>query len=287
MVRTGLSVKPFSGLMGAEVVDFDCRQPLDDLTREAILQALYKHQVLVFRYQKLNQVQQIAFSKAFGPLEMHVNQASHGYERPNFHTVTNLDADGNVLDESPPEARFNGTRTWHSDKSYMPQPSMATFLYGVEVTKEGGETLFASLTAAYDALDDATRQRLDTLSCVHSWAQSMRNSGSRAATAEEIALSPPVTHPLIRTHPGTGRKSLYIGMHASHIADMDEEAGRAELFELLDFATQDRFVYAHKWRQGDLVVWDNASLVHKSAPFDWYKERRHLHRTVVRGGTPF
>jgi len=282
-----LSFKPLSGLMGAEILGFDCRHAPDEPTRDTILQALYDHQVLVFRDQDLTADQQIVFSETFGPLEMHVNQENHGYELPNFHVVTNLDVNGEVLDEGPPETRFNGTRTWHSDKSYMPQPSMATFLYGVEVTKEGGETLFASLTKAYDALDTQTRRRLDKMNCVHSWAQSMQNSGSRPATAGEIEMSPPVTHPLIRTHPGNGRKSLYIGMHASHIAGMDEEVGRAELFELLDFATQDRFVFAHKWLKGDLVVWDNASLVHKSAPFDWYKERRHLHRTVVRGETPY
>lgn len=284
---TDLRIEPLSDLLGGEITGFDCRRPLDAATRDAILDALFRYQMLVFRDQDLTPDEQIAFSEAFGPLEMHVNQENHGYERPNFHVVTNLDADGAILAEAPPEKRFNGTRTWHSDKSYMPQPSMATFLYGVEVTKEGGETMFASLTAAYDALDEATQERLGELQCVHSWEQSMRNSGSRAATADEIAISPPVTHPLIRTHPGNGRKSLYIGMHASHIAGMDEEAGRAELFRLLDHATQDRFVFAHRWRKGDLVVWDNASLVHKSAPFDRQQERRHLHRTVVRGTVPY
>jgi alpha-ketoglutarate-dependent taurine dioxygenase len=279
-------VSPLSNLLGGEVVGFDCRQPPDATTLQPILDALFRYQVLVFRDQDLTPEQQIAFSEAFGPLEMHVNQESHGYERPNFHVVTNLGPDGQIMAMPPPDKAFNGTRTWHSDKSYMPSPSMATFLYGVEVTKYGGETMFASLTAAYDALDDATKQRLGSLQCVHSWAQSMRNSGSRAATAEECAMSPPVTHPLIRTHSGNGRKSLYIGMHASHIDGVDESAGRAELLELLDYATQDRFVFAHNWCKGDLVVWDNASLVHKSAPFDWKTERRHLHRTVVRGDTP-
>ncbi len=284
---TALRVMPLSELMGGEIVGFDCRLPPDAATRAAVLEALYRYQILVFRDQDLTPDQQIAFSEAFGPLEMHVNQENSGYERPNFHVVTNLDEDGEIMDEPPPGKTFNGTRTWHTDKSYMPCPSMATFLFGVEVAKEGGETLFASLTAAYDALEDATKRRLSGLRCVHSWEQSMRNSGSRAATEEEREMSPPVTHPLIRTHPGNGRKSLYIGMHASHIAGTDEAAGRAELFQLLDFATQDRFVFAHKWRKGDLVVWDNPSLVHKSAPFDRQAERRHLHRTVVRGDTPF
>jgi len=281
------TLTPLSDLLGAEVSGVDCRTPPDAALQADIVAALHEHQVIVFRDQTLSPNELIAFSEAFGPLEIHVNQADGGYDRPNFHTVTNLDKDGNIL--PPPEAgrEYNGTSTWHSDKSYMPLPSMATFLHGIEVTKEGGETLFASLTHAYAALDDSEKARLDGLKCVHHWAQSLRNSGSRPATEEEERISPPVTHPLIRTHPGNGRKSLYIGNHASHIEGMDEEEGRTEIFRLLDFATQDRFVYGHKWRVGDLVVWDNPSLVHKSAPYAKYEERRHLHRTVVRGSATF
>ena len=282
-----LTLTPLSDLLGVEIAGVDCRVPPSDAVKAEIFDALYTHQVIVFRDQTLSEDELIAFSEAFGELEMHVNQQDGGYARPNFHTVTNLDKDGNILPPPEPGKEYNGTSAWHSDKSYMPYPSMATFLHGIEVTKEGGETLFASLTHAYAALDDEAKARLDGLKCVHHWAQSMRNSKSRPATEAEERLAPPVTHPLIRTHPGNGRKSLYIGYHASHIEGMDEDEGRAELFRLLDFATQDRFVYAHKWRVGDLVVWDNPSLVHKSAPYKKYEERRHLHRTVVRGGATF
>ncbi len=123
--------------------------------------------------------------------------------------------------------------------------------------------------------------------CVHHWAQSFRNSDSRLTMAAEEQISPPVIHHLIRAHPANGRKPLYVGFHASHIDGMSEKKGRAELFRLLDFATQDRFVYAHKWRAGDLIVWDNPSLVHSSALFMKYTERRHLHRTIMRGSAPF
>lgn len=282
-----LALNPLNDLLGAEVFGVDCRVAPDEEQLADITAALHEHQMLVFRDQTLTPDELIAFSEAFGPLEAHVNKQDGGYDRPNFHTVTNLDKNGNIL--PPPELgkEYNGTSTWHSDKSYMPFPSMATFLHGVEVTQEGGETLFASLTHAYEALDDDEKARLDGLKCVHHWAQSLRNSGSRPATDEEERLAPPVTHPLIRTHPGNGRKSLYIGMHASFIEEMGEVEGRSELFRLLEFATQDRFVYAHKWRVGDLVVWDNPSLVHKSAPYDKYKERRYLQRTVVRGDATF
>ena len=282
-----LTLTPLSDLLGVEIAGVDCRVPPLDTAKAEILDALFTHQVIVFRDQMLSEEELIAFSEAFGELEMHVNRQDGGYARPNFHTVTNLDKDGNILPPPAPGKEYNGTSSWHSDKSYMPFPSMATFLHGIEVTKEGGETLFASLTHAYEALDEDEKARLDELKCVHHWAQSMRNSKSRSATEEEERLAPPVTHPLIRTHPGNGRKSLYIGYHASHIDGMDEEVGRAELFRLLEFATQERFVYAHKWRVGDLVVWDNPSLVHKSAPYKKYEERRHLHRTVVRGSATF
>ena len=282
-----LGLSPLSDLLGVEVTGVDCRVPVGDALKTNILDALYNHQVLVFRGQNLTADELIAFSESFGELEMHVNKQDGGYARPNFHTVTNLDANGDILPPPEPGKVYNGTSSWHTDKSYMPFPSMVTFLHGIEVTKEGGETMFASLTHAYDALTEAEKMRLSTFKCVHHWAQSMRNSGSRPATEEEERLAPPVTHPLIRTHPGNGRKAIYIGHHASHIEGMDEEDGRAELFRLLDFVTQARFVYAHKWQVGDLVAWDNPSLVHKSAPFKKYVERRHLHRTVVRGGVTF
>tara|TARA_B100000676_G_scaffold196349_1_gene193032 strand:- start:1123 stop:1977 length:855 start_codon:yes stop_codon:yes gene_type:complete len=278
---------PLSNLLGVDIAGVDCRVPADEDLKRDILIALYTHQVLVFRGQELTADELIAFSESFGELEMHVNQQDAGYARPNFHTVTNLDANGNILPPTEPEKVYNGTSSWHTDKSYMPFPSMATFLHGIEVTREGGETLFASLTHAYEALTGEEKKRLSGLNCVHHWAQSMRNSGSRPVTEEEERLAPPVTHPLIRTHPENGRKAIYIGYHASHIEGMDEETGRAELFRLLDFVTQDRFVYAHKWQVGDLVVWDNPSLVHKSAPYNKYEERRHLQRTVVRGGATF
>lgn len=282
-----LTLIPLSDLLGVEVSGINCRTPPNAALKADIVAALYENQVIVFRDQELSPDELIAFSEEFGDLEMHVNQADGGYDRPNFHTVTNLDKDGNILPPPAPGQANNNTSTWHSDKSYMPLPSMATFLHGIEIPGDGGETLFASLTHAYAALDDSEKARLDGLRCVHHWAQSLRNSDSRLATEEEERISPPVTHPLIRTHPGNGRKSLYIGHHASHIEGMDEDEGRAEIFRLLDFATQDQFVYAHKWRVGDLVVWDNPSLVHKSAPYRKYEERRHLHRTVVRGSATF
>lgn len=275
------------GAFGAEIVGFDCREPVDGPTRDAILAALYRHQFLVFRDQSLGKQEQVDFSAAFGPLEQHVNKGNHGYDIPYFHMVTNIGEDGRPLPPAPPEKLYNGTSTWHTDKSYMPIPSLATLLHAVEVPTEGGETLFANLYSAYEALDDDRKRSLDGRRAVHSWQQSLVNSRSRSATEEEIALAPPVVHPLIRTHPGTGRKALYIGLHASHIEGMAEDEGRELLFELLDFATQPRFVAAHRWRVGDLVMWDNASLLHRGADYDRQGQRRVLHRTVIRGSVPF
>ncbi len=282
---TVLATAPL-GEFGAEIVGFDCRNPIDPSTRAAILAALYRHQFLVFRNQSLSKQEQVDFSASFGPLEQHVNKGNHGYDIPYFHMVTNIGEDGRPLPPAPPEKVYNGTSTWHTDKSYMPIPALATLLHAVEVPSVGGETLFANLYAAFEALDPQRRQALEGLRTVHSWQQSLVNSRSRPATEEEIALAPPVVHPLLRPHPATGRKALYIGLHASHIEGMPEEDGRALLFELLDFATQPRFVAAHRWRVGDLVMWDNASLLHRGADFDRQAERRVLHRTVIRGSLP-
>ena len=180
-----ISKTPFSELLGVEVSGVDCRTPPDVVLRADIFSTLHTHQGLAFREQTLSKDELIAFSEAFGELEMHVNEVGGGYERPNFHTVTNLDKNGNILPPLGKGRENNNPSSWHSEKSYMPRPSMATFLRGIEVTREGGETLFASLTHAYDALEDAEKARLKQLRRVHHWAQSLRNSDSRLATAAE------------------------------------------------------------------------------------------------------
>jgi alpha-ketoglutarate-dependent taurine dioxygenase len=158
---------------------------------------------------------------------------------PLVYLVTNIDEDGNPT-ETPPT---HGNYFWHTDKSYRPVPSFATLLHAREVPSSGGDTQFANTALAYDALPDERKHRIANLRVVHSWEASRNNTGNVPATAEEIADSPPVTHPLVRTHPDSGQKSLYIGTHTSHIEGMDYQQGRALLKELLEHAEQPQFVY--------------------------------------------
>jgi taurine dioxygenase len=277
------ALHPLAPLMAAEVLDLDLRRPVDDGLRDAVLDAFNRDHVLVFRDQHLNKAEQVAFTQRFGEMEPHVNADFRGHEFPHLHVVNNLDPDGR-----PSRAITNrGNYAWHTDKSYMAVPSLATLLFAIEVPPEGGDTEFADMQAAYDALDGAMKARIAGLRMVHSWERSRQKSGSKPATEQEKRAAPPVVHPLVRVHPATGAKSLYIGTHASHVEGRPIEDGERLLKELQDFATQERFIYRHRWRPGDLVMWDNRCLLHRATDtYDMDKHRRILHRTVVRGSVP-
>jgi taurine dioxygenase len=268
--------------MGAEILGFDASQPMSDAAKESILEALNRYKVLVFRGQTLSPADQASFTRRFGELEPHINREFRGAGVPEVHPVNNLDENGR-----PARGKNIGNYSWHSDKSYMPRPSLATLLYAVQLPPEGGDTEFANMQSAYEALPDAQKKDLGTLRVFHSWERSRLKSGSRPATEEEKRDAPPVVHPLVRTHPATGRKVLYIGNHTSHVEGWPIDRGEALLSALLEFATQEQFVYRHRWQSGDMVMWDNRCLVHRAvANFEIDQHARVLNRTVVRGDVP-
>ena len=234
------SLRRLSDIGGVEITGIDLSRPLSARTKDAIYAAFLEHFILVFPGQDLDPAAQEAFSRQFGDLEGNVRRLVPGVLAPLVNLVTNVDDNGNPT-ETPPT---HGNYFWHTDKSYRPAPSLATILHAKLVPSSGGDTQFANTGMAYDALPEATKQRIATLKVVHSWEASRRNTGNVPATAEEIADSPPVTHPLVRTHPDTGRKVLYMGTHTSHIEGMDYEEGRALLRELLEFAEQPCVLYA-------------------------------------------
>jgi len=266
---------------GAEIRGLDLTRPFDDDVRDAVLAALIEHHVLVFRDQDLTGAQQMAMTERFGQPERHIFHDAQGHETPQVHVIANVDANGN------PVKRIYGSFHWHSDKSYHAVPSFMTFLHARELPPEGGQTEFANMHLAYEALDEATRERIAGLRAIHSWEANRRNTGSKPATEEEKKLRPPVSHPLVLTHPETGRKALYIGIHTDCIEGMEREEGVALLKRLYDHATRRRFVYAHNWRPGDLVTWDNRSLLHRVLHnYDMSSYRRIMHRSVVIGARP-
>ena len=269
---------------GIEILGADLSQPATAELAAQIRRALLDHQIVVVRGQALTKEQQYNFTLNFGELEEHVARHSDG-RYGIVHSVTNLDRDGNPTDALD----TRGNYFWHTDKSYHAVPSLMTMLHAVELPPEGGDTQFANMVLAYRALPDSMKERLDGLRAIHSWEASRLASGSKPASEEEKRERPPVSHPIVRTHPETGEKALYIGTHAAGgVEGLGTEEGRALLAELLTHATQPQFIYTHHWRQGDLIIWDNRALLHRAlANYEMGKHRRVLHRTVVRGTVPY
>ena len=269
---------------GIEILGADLSQPATAELAAQIRQALLDHQIVVVRGQALTKEQQYNFTLNFGELEEHVARHSDG-RYGIVHSVTNLDRDGNPTDALD----TRGNYFWHTDKSYHAVPSLMTMLHAVELPPVGGDTQFANMVLAYRALPDSMKERLAGLRAIHSWEASRLASGSKPASEEEKRERPPVSHPIVRTHPETGEKALYMGTHAAGgVEGLGAEEGRALLAELLTHATQPQFIYTHHWRQGDLIIWDNRALLHRAlANYEMGKHRRVLHRTVVRGTVPY
>ncbi len=276
--RQTFTVEPLSGVLGASIAGLDLREPLSQTTKRAVYDAFVHYHVLCFRDQHLDEDQQIAFTEQFGTLERHM-AINRGKANPLVHIVTNLGDDGK------PSGKVAAT-LWHSDKSFRPQPSLATILHTLVMPPDGGETCFANMISAYEALPEDERVELDGVRAVHSWEISLARAGSKA-TPEEIADAPPISHPLIRTIPETGRKALFMGERAVYFEGQPEEVGRARLEKLTAHAVEERFVYRHKWTAGDLLMWDNRCLLHcANTNFDAARFPRVLQRTCLRGAGP-
>lgn len=279
-----LAVRRLSPVAGGDITGLDLSEPLPPALKDAIVRAFLEHHLLVFRDQHLTGDQQHALTLHFGEIEEHVARRADGARSPVVHRVHNLDEHDNPT-ASPREL---GNYFWHTDKSYHAAPSLLTLLHATELPPVGGDTQFANTAMGYAALPEATKREIAGLRVVHSWEASRRNTGGRLATSEEVLERPPVTHPLVRTHPDTGVKTLYLGLHTSHVVGMAEAEGRALLDRLLAHTTRPEFVYIHQWRRGDLVFWDNRCLLHRAVRnYAMDRYRRILQRTVVRGTVPF
>ncbi len=270
---------------GLSIAGVDLSRPLPRALKDTILSAFHEHHVLVFRDQALTREQQYAFAANFGQVERHGGANSAHKRYAVAHVISNLDASGNPVDRSAsPVSNYR----WHTDKPYYATPPMLTMLYAVELPPRGGDTEFANTAIGYALLPEATKRRIDGLRVVFRWGAGARRSDELPAMLAERREQPPVDHPLVRTHPDTLRKALYLGNHASHILGIREVEGVTLLDELLEHTTQRQFVYAHRWRPGDLVMWDNRCLLHRAvANYDTSRDRRILHRSVVRGTVPF
>ena len=278
------SMRQLAAVGGVEISDIDLSQTLPPATKERILNLFASHPILVFRNQKLTKEQQYNLTLNFGEIEeLHVGRHQDSEKYGAVHTVSNLDQDGKPSGRLPERGNY----FWHSDKSYHDVPSLMTMLHAVTLPPTGGPTQFANTEMAYAALPEAMKRRIEGLRAIHSWASSRTKSGSAPATEAQIKERPPVDHPVARTHPVRGTKALYLGNHSSHVIGMPEEEGRALLAELEAHATSPAFVYSHRWRKADVVMWDNRCLLHRAFnDYDMSNHARVLHRTVVRGTVP-
>lgn len=281
-----ISTSALHPLFVAEVSDVDLRMSVDEETIRDIAQALDRYAVLVFRRQPLSDNQQIAFSRLFGPLE-----TAFGSIRTDRMTrlgnrllaeVSNIDANNKIRSSSDPwRLMQRANELWHTDSSFKAVPGKISFLSAHELPPIGGETEFADLRAAYDALDAATKEQIEDLVAEHSLFHSRSLLGYTDFTEDERVAFPPVPQSLVRIHPGCGRKTLYLASHASHVIGWPVERGRALLKGLTERSTQPRFVYRHQWRLNDLVVWDNRCTLHRARPYEDMGHRRDMRRTTV------
>jgi taurine dioxygenase len=280
-----MKITPLSNALGAEVRGIDLGAQLDDATFATIHRAFLDHCLLVFRDQHLTPEQHIAFSRRFGPLTEHVIDQ---FLLPGYPQILRISNKKDQRGENLGLA--DAGRYWHSDLSYAAKPSLGSLLYALEIPPagKGGDTLFANLRKAYEALPTATKARLDGLKGVYMASRKRIRDDSRIRLSEQQdSATPPVVHPIVRTHPETGRKALYVNPgHTDHIVGMDADESRALLDALFEHAAGEAFVYRHKWSLHDLVFWDNRSLMHIADPaLPGYD--RHMHRTTVEGDRPF
>lgn len=285
--KSSFSVRPASRALGAEIVGLDLAMPMDDGCIAALRSLLAENCLLLFRNQKVTPDQHIAFSRRFGILEHHVMKdfLQEGY--PELYVLSNITKDGKTI------GRAGAGQYWHSDLSYSSEPSMGSVMYAIEIPECGGDTMFANMYKAYDALSDPLKRMLDELRAVHDFAytQATQIAGkgyTRPATAEELAKVPPVEHPVVRTHPDSRRKALYVnpGM-TTHIVGLKPAESRAILDLLFAISIQPQFIYRHRWQLGDVVFWDNRNSMHCAVDDYASNDRRHMVRTTIRGERPF
>jgi alpha-ketoglutarate-dependent 2,4-dichlorophenoxyacetate dioxygenase len=277
-----IEVTPLHPTLGAEVRGVDLTHPMPREVFVEIEAAFNRHAVLVFPEQPVSDERQLAFSRLFGQLEVNPNYAGAKMRlRPDVADISNLDAEGRMLARDDPRNLFNlGNQLWHTDSSFKRIPAKCSLLSARELPSSGGETEFADLRAAWDALPEARKREFEGLVVEHSIFRSRSQIGFVDFNGEIYRQLPPVPQALVRHHSASGRTSLYLASPASHIIGWPIEKGRALIEELIAFATQPQFVYRHRWRLGDLVMWDNRCTMHRGRPYD-DTQRRVLHRTTV------
>ncbi len=273
--------------VGVEVLGVDVTQVSEAVFGD-IVEAFEEHSVLLFRDQRLADEEQIAFSRRFGPLETSLRTiTSLAKVAPEVSNLANVDAEDRLIPAGDKRNLFNaGNQMWHTDSSFKRVPALASLLSAREVPPEGGETEFASMRVGYEGLPESTQRFLEGKVAIHSFVYSRGLVSDGLLPPDHAAQVPPVPQLLVRANPRHGRKAYFVASHACEIVGMATDEARALLRELLERATRPEVVYTHRWRPGDLVMWDNRCVLHRGRPWDESAYRRVMHRTTVAGDGP-
>jgi taurine dioxygenase len=278
-------VKPLHASFGVEIRGITLAEAVGERMFDKVYEAFLDHQLILFRDVDLPPATQVAFARRFGEVQVHVMNQYHGYkDHPEIYMLSNLDQEGKPNGKHPDK----GTLYWHTDGSWRDRTGQATMMYSEIVPEEGGETEFADMCAAYEALSPDWKARVEGKKAIHNLDFSRtRRHGHDPMTPEQKAKVPPVAHPIVRTHPETGRKAIFLGDHAESIEGMDYAAGRQMIEELNQVITPRSSVYTHKWSQRECMVWDNRALLHRATGFDTARHTRVMRRCTINGDKPF
>ena len=285
-----MTVYPVSENFAAEIGDIDLSTPLPEQSRGEIEAAFNRYSVLVFPDQQLSTAQHLDFARNFGPLETTIHATRSDAKLrvcAEIADVSNLVVGEEIWGEQSRKRMFEmGNRMWHTDSSFRRLPAKASLLYARSIPPLGGQTEFADMRAAYDALTHEMKQHLRGLVAEHAIMYSRKKLGFTDFSDEEKQTLPPVPQALVRRHAGSGRMGLYLASHAGRIFGMKEEEGQALLQQLIDHATQRQFVYTHRWRVRDLVMWDNRCTMHRGKGYDDLRWPRDMQRATVSDVAP-
>jgi taurine dioxygenase len=281
--RWPFRVRPLTPALGVEILDVTLADDMSDEVFAAIYEAFLRHQVLLFPAQDVPPARQVALARRFGEVQIHVMNQYHADGYPELYRLSNLDADGKPNGRHPDR----GTLVWHTDGSWRRRSGQATIIYGEIMPKRGGETHFCDMYGAYERLDATWKARIANARAVHSLDFSRnRRHGEDPMTDEQRRATPPVDHPIVRTHPETGRQCLFLGDHAESIVGMPYAEGRALIEALNALAPHRDLTYEHRWQPGQMLVWDNRCTMHRATPYDPVNEARVIRRCTVVGEVP-
>ena len=284
MTKSILKLKPLSEALGVEIMDISIEGALKPNVFTEVYKTFLEHHLILFNDIDLSPAVQVEFAKKFGDVQVHVMNQYHGYGHPEIYLLTNLSEDGEPNGRHPDK----GTMYWHTDGSWRRKTGHATMMYSEMVPNKGGQTHFCNMNKVFENLDESMKAKLDGLKAIHNLDFSRtRRHGEDPMTPEQRAEVPPIAHPIIRIHPETKLKTIFLGDHAETIEGWDYCAGRNFIEELSSLITPQEFIYEHHWKPRQIAIWDNRCLLHRATAYDTKKEKRVMRRCTINGDQPY